>query len=523
MAGFLIGNYIHYRASNYLKYGTTMSQKSARVVDLDKIINDKHESIKILFQAQKEDDFKKQYEKELNYIFGTNESTGSLSVFNEDELLDEEFRQLVQEKFPNIIIDFATLNTSLDGKGGNYGLQPLNIQKRIAKGKPELSFATLENMINQLKILMNKQKIKEQYKQKELEQHRILLQKVDDTYKAMYATAKKNKSASRAFIKMNKKGGLGLDLSKLNKQQRSFFTDLNELISLYNIMYKSNIQGELGEMSAAYVGAKLQGIGVNELRKFIEQTVMDSKTNKGAPGYWHADYSSAFVDLAKFGEEKGWKYHDKNGGYVTATISTQNKVDIEIKTPEGIRKISAKNYNLKQGAQITALKGSSLLTLIQNENKDNFVNHYFNITAKHEEKEDSETEINQVRERMHNLMKQILLINALTGLNISKASLEGEKVNMNSADYFAINDSSKPGAFKIFSMSDILNVATNNFSGFAKFVKLSGYNNPEWNNTWAESGAKERISNILMQAHRLKIHIGISASALKHIDKTRKL
>ena len=155
MAGYLIGNYIHYRASNYLKYGATMSQKSAKIVNLSHIIDDKHEALKIYFQAHQHDTFKEEYEKYLNYVFGSSGQTGSFAnPIMEQDILEQEFYQILKEKFPTIILNNATLNTSLDGNGENYGVQKIDINKRLSQGKNTITFKFLENQIKQLSILM---------------------------------------------------------------------------------------------------------------------------------------------------------------------------------------------------------------------------------------------------------------------------------------------------------------------------------------------------------------------------------
>ena len=514
MAGFLLGNYIHYRAINYLKYGTTMSQKSSgRALNLEKILEEKHSALQAQFQAQKDDSFKEQYQEMLNYLFGNKGIMATDAL--ENEVLEKEFAKLVQERFPNMIMDYATISSDANRLNG---LKKIDIFKRISQGRTKLSFGTIRGQLEKLKIAMQNQSIKSRYTEQELKRHQLLLIKLMKMEQEMAIQAQQNLHSSRAYISMSKnqhdKIGLGLDLLKLNLKQKTFLNDLNYLISLYNVINKSKIQGELGELSAAFAGAKLQGVGAAELKKTLENALVGDK-NKTSSGYWQVDYSSIFVDLAKLGEAKGWEYHSENGGYVKATMPTQNKIDVQIQTPEGVKTLSVKNYNLKKQSSISAMTGASFLTLIQNENQNNFINHYFNITAEHPMQGDVVQPLIRIRDQMHTLIKQILLINALTGLNISKTAWDGAKTQQGVAEYFVINDSSKPGHFKIFTMSELLNLAISNDAGFSKFAKISGYNNPEWDNTWAESGPQERITKILMQAHQMKLHIGIAANMIK--------
>ena len=88
------------------------------------------------------------------------------------------------------------------------------------------------------------------------------------------------------------------------------------------------------------------------------------------------------------------------------------------------------------------------------------------------------------------------------------------------ADYFVVNDNSKPGSFKIFSMSELLDFSSFSWGeGLAKYATINGYDNPEWENQGET--ARERITNLMMQMHQTKLHAFASSQMI--FDKIKKI
>jgi hypothetical protein len=272
----------------------------------------------------------------------------------------------------------------------------------------------------------------------------------------------------------------------------------------------------LGELSAAVAGAKMAGVAVANLREYLTDAIVGKSSSYGQ--YLKINFSDEFVDIEKLAT-KGWSYDTKDGN-VTVTRPTQDKVDVKITTPEGIKTLSVKNYNFRKGsAQISLVTGMSLLTIMQNENQDDFINHYLNITSSRSEEKNLHY-VAAARMQMHQLMRDIILINALTGLNISKTMKGGKKPGRERtvADYFVINDNSKPGSFKIYSMSELLDFSSfSHLSGLSKYVTVNGYDDPEWINEGPD--AKTRITNLIMQTHRMKLH-AFASSKFFHQNNT---
>ena len=497
-----LGEYIHYYKRNYYSYGVNRTDgiRTPGRTDFNRIITDKRRIMKESIQIAYKDKFKEEYQETLNYLYGSSMLQGEQLAQESEKEIKEEFYKLIKEKFPNVIIDYATMSVASKDIESIGGLTKINSEDK------RLSFGTIEKKILQLKKIFQQENLKGQYTKQELFEKQKLLNKVIDTEQRLYEQALERKSWNKMYINMRnvrQSKGWGINLTKANKKQRTFIQDLNELITFVNGVKKSNINGILGELSAAVAGAKMTGVAVKNLREYLTDAVMGKASSYGQ--YLKINFSDEFVDIEKLAT-KGWSYNTKDGN-VTVTKPTQDKVDVKIITPEGIKTLSVKNYNFRKGnAQISLVTGMSLLTIMQNENQDDFINHYLNITSSR----NGEKNLHYVaaaRMQMHQLMRDIILVNALTGLNISKTMKGGKKPGREQtvADYFVINDNSQPGKFKIYSMSELLDFSSfSHLAGLSKYVTVNGYDDPEWVNEGPD--ARTRITNLIMQTHRMKLH-----------------
>ena len=248
-----------------------------------------------------------------------------------------------------------------------------------------------------------------------------------------------------------------------------------------------------------------------KLKEYMKEVMVGTKGSYGQ--YAKINFSDEFVDMEKLAST-GWTYDSKEGN-VRVSKPTQDKIDITIQTPEGLKNLSVKNYNFKGGtAQISLVSGMSLLTILQNENNKDFVNHYLNITSSREASEDDNlAHMKEYRASMHDMVKEIILVKALTGLNIQKTMKDGTVNSNTSIEYFVVNDNSRPGQFKIYSVSDFLDFSSfDNKSGLSKYATINGYNNPIWKNQG--ENARARITRLMTQMHQTKLHAFASSKML---------
>ena len=367
-----IGDYIHYYGINYFKYGVkpTTGEQPSRDISTTRIINKKRKSLRNQLQIEEKDMFKEEYQKQLDYLFGHE----GVVTNNQKNEYNSNFKKIVSEVLPDTIINYSTLGVS--GNTENIKI------KKISLKEERLSFGTIERKIDQLKELFNTASLTSYHSEKEIRKNLQLFKKVVKQEKELLKSIQDSTKNKKGFVEMQKESqslGYGLDLTKATNAQKSFIADLNKLITFFNGVKKTQAIGVLGEVSAAYAGQVLLGVSAKKTKEAIQKAIVGQNT--GAPVYLQANFSNKFVNLEKLGETKGWEYHADKGGYVRAKLETQNKVDVIINLPEDEKTLSVKNYNLSGNSSISIVSGTSFLSLTQNENDDDFMNHYFTVLS----------------------------------------------------------------------------------------------------------------------------------------------
>lgn len=510
-----LGEYIHYYKRNYFSYGInrTKGKRGDSTIKLDAMLSDKRREIAKAFQIREDKKFKKRYQTALNYLYGQGPHFPKDKLKEREESIYKQFfYKTVQEEFPDIIIDHASLSAT-------FGLDKVGNLKRIntksGTGNKKVSFGTLERRIQQIEQLLDpKEGVRAQYPEEKLAEKEQLFtnvkQQIQDIYMQLTKTGATIGSGYVQMKHYDQTKGFGIDLTNMNQEQETLLKDLNELISFFNGTSKAEIHGRLGELSAAIAGAKMAHVGAAQLKEYIESVIVGRHSS--SPSYLKVNFSDELVDMSKLAT-RGWSYNEEDGNVILST-PTQDKVDVQIQTKEGMKYLSVKNYNLRGGsAQLSLVSGMSLLTLLQDENESDFVNHYLNITSsREEEKAETVAILTDWRAQMHDIVKEIILAKALTGLNIQKTMKTGE-TKTSVADFFVVNDNSRPGFYKVLSMSDLLDFSSlNNKTGLSKYATINGYDDPVWDNEG--TSARARITDLMMQMHQKKLYAFASSKVL---------
>lgn len=209
---------------------------------------------------------------------------------------------------------------------------------------------------------------------------------------------------------------------------------------------------------------------------------------------------------------------------------SQGKVDVILEastlgTSTDLR-ISAKSVSLAHGGSgwIHAVSDTNLLAILGDEDSD-FINHYANIFAIHED-DNKFSEIKNCRTAYLQIVQFLSAIKALTG-DVTRISLDGQKVD-DSANIFVVNDV-LTGDVKIVPMRDLISrlldkipeesIGTGGtISLEVNGVKTSGgkYQSlllkndatPDKKDKW------QRVASVYAQMHSQKISVSIHASLL---------
>ena len=434
-------------------------------------------------------------ENVLNEFLGQNKGNpdyeAQLKKFN-DEVFIKEFPQYIADQFLKVR-GRAGMKMQEIGVKGNIPLQTVskkleqidNIIRTISKGKIDTSTAN----------------------------------KLQETYNNLQTTF----SQMQTNIKTGQK-------SISAKKNENFFTELNTLIN--ELQFSNELMYAKGKALELFVPFAVDYINkaVKGKIDFAISQKQGGKDSKSLPGiatqYFTPDKGIDLVKVMGTTKERISKYSDF---IPSIQIPTEDKVDFYLAIDGSDIGFTAKNYAVSgEGFRgITLVKQQSLLTLLQNENDEDFVNHYFTLIQPLDcEGEKGSNRIIAYQHQYNRLVYKLLLVKALTGYNVlkyNKGGTDNKIFTADAAQFLIINDSAKSSYtennIKIISTKTLINnilknpssVSLNtglkrdyNYNTFANFTlqeqpyKKDSFNTPQ-----------ERITDILMKVHAQKIHMAL--------------
>lgn len=196
--------------------------------------------------------------------------------------------------------------------------------------------------------------------------------------------------------------------------------------------------GALGESVTAIAAKKAEDIGYKAIT-----------TNLGQQESFKAiDRSQILISDVDLKSRQGWKVGPDNMIYFSYK-ETQEKIDVNIEFLDGSSlgvSTKAYSYNTLQRHGIEN-KASSAITLLNNENQENFINHYLNMNSIKDIPPNQEKNVNLITE----LVKKIILIKLMTGWNTAT-----NKGIMKDANVFFVIDTTN---YKVYvkEMTDVIN------------------------------------------------------------------
>ena len=218
--------------------------------------------------------------------------------------------------------------------------------------------------------------------------------------------------------------------------------------------------------------------------------------------------TSVQIDTSQFSSQiNNWesilKSHykkDINSSLYVATKASQDKIDVNLVWNNKIVPISAKNINLQGAFNIHLVTDASMLTMIQDENQNNFINHYLNVFAEHEDGKISNTELTMGTE----VMKLMLLLKAF----------EGYKRGAGKAELFVVNDN-KTGNVKVYSIASLMEKASKAINLYTE-ITANGKDLSyiTLRNRWYDGGYSPRLESLISHLHSLKISAALRKNLL---------
>ena len=571
MADKKIGNYVHLRKLNYLRYGTNKPSSNQNAKPDFYTINNNKERIEINLSARRDElklnDMKEQDLKTLencvNLLFSEGKKQGEITINNKDlfqkglSLIREQILKDMQKEFGASLqlIDWNTGNVKSSGsismtkKMENNLSLPNKIRrnKRNDQGRknysPGSKLQTVMERYNAAISFFNKygssllsdKKIIEFNKQMkkiaaEIQSAAKTIQselKTDPDTQIILNTGNFRKIISYATIFSLE------DDTKSTFSMQTLIQDMNEIIKLLQTSYSLKLQkGELLEISAYYASLLPElayKIANKKANETIENIVKNLMQNNRSEKVGLSQRSSPEIKLDLFDQNIAdlislKKYTKTKNNTLRLQGSVQDKTDIvfgwSLENPSLSNqkfRISAKNVNLAKDAffkNITIVSGSSLLYMIQQADAT-LVNHFLNISVERNKEADKGIKMTSrgltetFISRVHKELEAFLILEAFIGTRGDPASI------------FLVNDNSQHGRVRAFNMSTLLNNLAENMNFFT--VKIGDGKISDLvetiKNDYHENGPDDRIAQILQQIHQKKVSVSFDP---KYLDKFKK-
>lgn len=492
-----IGNYIHRSLKGYRK-----GDESPHLSEATKAYAAKKSQIQQQIISSEEDSNLDKAAKDLETILN-NFLTQDKGTPNYERLLEKFNNEVFIKEFPQYITNQFLKISNRSG---------MKIQEMPTKGK--ISLETVEKKLNQINNIITaikKGKVDIQTAEK--------LETVYNTLKDTYIN-----------MKGDTKGRINAGSNE------NFFTELNTLIN--ELQFSNELMYAKGKALELFVPFIVDYINkkTTEKIKFTISQKQGGKDSKSLPGIAISNFAQdKGIDLAKVMGTTKEKISKYSNFIPSIQIPTEDKIDFYLAIDGSDIGFTAKNYAVsgERFKGITLVKKQSLLTLLQNENEANFVNHYFTLIQPLDCEGEKSADRIKVYQRQYNyLVYKLLLVKALTGYNVLKYN-EGNTDNKifttDAAQFLIINDSAASNYtknnIKIISTKALINkiLKTPNSTSLSMGSKLSYDYNSFANFTLQQQPYKkedfntpqERITDILMKVHAQKIHMSLKPDFIR--------
>lgn len=243
------------------------------------------------------------------------------------------------------------------------------------------------------------------------------------------------------------------DLQEELEKNEELNTSINLMNKLNKLAYgltrgitENQFKGDIAEALIAITARRMSGIALKESNKTISSAMISGQerssrgidTNNFIPG----------LDWEKIADKESFKR--PFGEFIVSADAVQDKVDIKIELEGGEHTyISAKNYSAKSLKDGVTNKSASFLSLIQNENGNNLINHYLNLNAVN----GGRATLKRNADAYNNFIRKITIAKLITGYS-TIVGLNSQTMSV--ANVFAVFDSTNY-TVNLYDMKDVLN------------------------------------------------------------------
>ena len=457
-----IGDYVHLTYAGYVKEKGEDRGPFFEYCGSALAIREKHfnQWIDKQFSPIKKE-LEQELQKNLSLLKSFKDNKGNISMVEENEIamaLIEDLWNELEIKYLTVDKIAATSSGLIDSasffSGTNVGKNGANtFRQQMTVGNINTQ---IQNLLNNTLDTINKEIFS-------------ILSKDDlETKKINDAVLKTRNKLNSFILNLSQK----MKVIDTSSQKNTFnilqkiFKDLQEELeknASINLMNKLNklaygltrgitenqFKGDMAEALIAITARRMSGIALKESNKTISSAMVSGQerssrgidTNNFIPG----------LDWEKIADKESFKR--PFGEFIVSADAVQDKVDIKIELEGGEHTyISAKNYSAKSLKDGVTNKSASFLSLIQNENGNNLINHYLNLNAVNGGSAARAT-LKRNADAYNNFIRKITIAKLITGYS-TIVGLNSQTMSV--ANVFAVFDSTNY-TVNLYDMKDVLN------------------------------------------------------------------
>lgn len=550
-----IGWYIHFRANNYLKFGTNYYGQSSNFGGLSSIIQQQQMTLsQTAISSQALGGIDPKVKKKF---------LDTLKIFmKQDELdpgqVDPDYALVWQTLLPFFEKEFGETAQMINKSLGNISsiVPVVNDLKKIKEGKSDINLKTLADRAiaitnaytdGKYKLFDRSGNLVKTVPYSQVAQNKLGIEvkkieaAMDSLYNEVVSRCSSEQLADTAVANRLKKAQFKLS----DPRVQSILTSINTLLSVGRGA-ANNYKGTLFEwmvVASMYVASGLTGDALAQtLKQALEGAGKEGAQLFNLPAFATGKIETKvefnkndfFVGMGSTGSANMQKilgtHYIQQGDLFIANNATQDKVDTVIKLgPEGqTYNLSLKNANLSSPftpSNIDLVSNASLLSLLSSIENHELVNHYLNqrarammrtvTTGKGKRKTSSEIKArNQYNTELAARLTMHGGIYAETqkviALSLFEKALRGYKKNAAKADLLLINDN-LTGTVQLFSMGDMLQqfMAMDIENLYKYLIIRPELSKLEFPMEWDNNSALDRITTLLQTVHSNKITIEV--------------
>ena len=465
-----LGDYIHYRYSNYRNNGLKINHGS-QPENISSIAQKLRTQLQQGYPGYNETQ-RLQLESKLNFFYDL--QSGAANGQNVDSFiqLKQELLTYLQNNIKgagNATIDLNNLSATkiyestgekkkrnLMGEQFSYykaiGIRIQRLQQAVnaASTSPDM-IAKINNFFEEYKVLLN-----------EINTH-----------------LQSGEGREWAHIVGDKLGPLLVEAKSIaaggKTSRRTFISSLNELNNAISIVTDKYLTGALGEYMAILSPYIAENYGKKTMDELVQGFSDQIKNNlKGS------EVSFKGVDSSKvIGVQTGSIFntaHTLIGTRMTQINYTQDKIDITIQANDNSKPYNASVKNIgSKSSSIHIHSGTSLVKFLQI--YPTFGNHYLNITANLGRLSEDEKPSTSDLLEAHNAMVALLGTHALAGGMLGKkAGIDGFQ-KLGRADLLIVNRRSASGRYSVYFISELLDNIDKYITGTFQANKIVQWHN----------------------------------------------